>query len=279
MNVQRCRMAQLLCCACAALMGASSAVAIGVAGQRIAAEATVVAVPEPLRGFYQPHVDGVVERTLEPDMVWRDDARTRSRDDWHYLALDAAAGAAAGWPERLEAVRTFPTRQNAARRLLSEHNVKQGGELPWQLTRLADELVDAFRSGDRQTIVRCTGNVIHFAMDAADPFAATCDRRAEAAGNAVLASAEVGDRLFAHQDAAQRIGWELVRRNAERYRSALAPEEVRFELNVDDVPFAVIECMVESFARLEGLCSAEREIMYGPDRHERRGQPGLSGPG
>jgi len=245
---------------CVVLLYTSCARAIGIAGQRIAAEATIAALPDTLRGFYTPHLDAIVERAVEPHAVWRDEERGHAKGDAHHLALDAAA-VGQGWPQRLQAAQAFPSQQAAARKLFSTHNVKPGGELPWHLAKLVDDLARAFREGNTRDIVLLSGHVIHFCVDAADPFAATWDRRAEACGNTVLATVAMGDPLYAHQDAGQRIGWELIRRNADRYRDSLSPGDIRFELGVSDVSFAAIECMVASHSRLEALCAADREIM------------------
>lgn len=238
---------------------AARASAVGVAGQRLAAEATVAALPEPLGAFFAARVEGVIERAIEPDGAWRGEPRTGQREDWHYLALDAAA-AGDSWPERRAAAMAFPAQWTAAQRLFREHGVKHGGRLPWELDGLVGELAEAFARRDEAGVVRAAGYIVHFAGDAGDPFA-TSRRGGCGCGENPAVAAELGDPWFAHRDAAQRIGWELIRRNAQRYREALAPQDVRFELGVDDVPFAVLECMVSSFDQLEALCAADREVL------------------
>ncbi|HRX83488.1 MAG TPA: hypothetical protein P5572_00550 [Phycisphaerae bacterium] len=241
------------------LVPARDARAIGIPAQRIAAEATVAALPEPLHAFFVQRLDGVVERTVEPDSVWPGSARTRQRDDWHFLILDAAAPSG-DWAERLQAARRFPARAREAQQLFREHDVKNGGCLPWELDRLVTELADAFRAQDSHAIVRCTGYVIHFCADAADPFA-TSSHCAHAPATYDGLGAPLGDPWFAHRDAAQRVGWELFRRNAERYSEQLAPQDVRFDLRVENVPFTTVACMLHSFEQLEQMVAADRAAL------------------
>ena len=68
--------------------------AFGMEAQRIVVRRTVEALPDPLRSFLTAHLDGVMERTVEPDGAWRRNPRFRSRKQWHYLELDAAAAGA-----------------------------------------------------------------------------------------------------------------------------------------------------------------------------------------
>jgi hypothetical protein len=238
---------------------AAPASAAGLAAHRIVAQATVEALPAPLNAFYASRVDAVLEYAQEPDAVWRLAPRYAGRECWHYLHLDAAARDDS-LEARLEAARAFPLRQVEARRLFREHGVMQGGELIWRLADLTEELAEAFRRGDHGEILRTSGHLAHFALDAATPFAATRDSQGKALGNPILATAPLGDPLFAHQDVSHRVTWELIRRNAERYRAEIRPEDVRFELQADPAA-AALACLIESLAALEPVCRADREIL------------------
>ncbi len=249
------------CCATMILLAVATPAVwgAGMAGQRVVVDVTLNALPEPLGSFYDARADALSERTLEPGGAWRRDRRLRDRDDWHYLMLDAAAEAST--PEaRLRAALAFPIEQRKARALLRGQQQRRGGSLVWRLDELVAGLATAFAERDHDAIIAHSGYVIHFALDASDPFCATRNRRGAETGNAVFGDVDFGDPFFAHQDVAQRVGWELIRRNAERYRAAIDPASIRFELAVDPAP-AALEWMITSLEGLDALCAADREIL------------------
>jgi len=233
--------------------------AASIPAQRVAARLTVDVLPEPLRGFYAQRIDAVIERAVEPGGAWRRDARKRGRDDWHYAMLDVAAEDTSR-AARLRAVRDFPVRRSDARKLYATHNVKPGGLLPWRLEWSVERLERALETGDEDEVLRATGMVMHFAADASDPFATARDARGRSLGNLIIGEYEFGHADFAHQDAPRRIGWELIRRNAERYRATLDPEQIRFELTIDDIPHEVLAWMVTSYEALDELLAADRDL-------------------
>jgi hypothetical protein len=252
----------LLACFTAAILAQVDAAAgSGPAAQRIVAQSTLEALPAPLHDYFAPFTDGVIERALEPDAVWRQEPRYAVRGTWHYLELDVAADDRSV-EACLRAARAFPVRAADARKLFRDHDIKHGGELIWRLDEEVAKLAEALAHGNRPEAIQYAGYVIHFASDAADPFACTRDRRGEAVGNAIFATASMGDALYAHQDVAQRVGWELVRRNAQRYREGVAPSEQRFELNIDASSVA-LETMIEAYGSLAALCTADRETLAG----------------
>lgn len=244
----------------AAIAAPSPARAVGLEGQRVVARVTLAALPEPLHAVLAAHESAILERCVEPDGPWRRNPRTQDRDDWHFVALDAAA-TSASWEDRLQAARDFPIRRDHARQLFRQRGLKQGGELPWRLAETVDDLKRAFERSAEDDAIRLTGYLIHFCTDLADPFAATRDRRAAESGNAIFGDASWADPQFAHQDAGQRIGWELIRRNAERYREAIDPRSIRFEITVDDVAYAAHAWLLASFERLPQLCQADQAIL------------------
>ena len=231
----------------------------GMEAQRIVARKATEALPDTLRTFFLSRLDGLLERAIEPDGAWREQARFRNRNQWHYLMLDAAA-ADVSHQERMRAALAFPSKRSAARRLFRDHDVKRGGKLVWKLHDLVEQLTAAFESGDQDEIVKIAGYVIHFSADAADPFCATRNRHGQETGNLIFGDFAVGHVLFAHQNVAQRTGWELVRRNAERYRECINATSLRFEVAVD-VPPTILETMVEVLDRLDDFAAADREIL------------------
>lgn len=222
------------------------------------AKAAVQGLPEPVRGYLSARIDGVIERAVEPDGAWRRDSKMKARDEWHYLMLDAAAEEDSP-VARDAAAEAFPSDRPAARRVFRNADVQRGGLLPWELADLADDLAAALKSGDETEIVRLAGYVIHFSADAADPFCATVDCRGERGGGPVFGNVPLGDTMFAHQDAAHRVGWELVRRNALRWAESVkvSPGSARTAEGVEDILAVMIEARRDHAA----LCAADREVL------------------
>ena len=239
--------------------GFGVAIASHIPGQRIVARQTIDLLPAVLQAYYAPDVDAVIEHAIEPDGAWRRQRRTTNRDDWHYLKLDVAATDNRS-ESRIRAARDFPRSRTDAKNVFAAAGIDDGGRLPWSLDRLATRLTRAFRDQDRDQILELTGQVIHFCADAGFAFRCTKDDRGDPARNLVLTVAEMGEPLFAHQNVSYRVGWELIRRNAHRYRTALK-QEAGSAVAVDDVRDACFETMIRSLADLEPICVADAEII------------------
>ncbi len=228
------------------------------ADKRIVARLCIDALPEPLRNFYSLHSDALSERAVEPGGVWLRNPRLARRQSWHYLMLDADADNMTA-DSRIEATGRFPHQWAEARKLFRTHNIKHGGQLPWQLSSLVEELTLAFGKPDTNAIVKLSGYVIHFAADAANPFNTTRDPRGVETGNHDLGHFTMENKLFAHQDVSHRLYWELIRRNTQRYKEAVDPSRIRFDLNVNP-PYLILEAMAESSATLPYLIAADRNV-------------------
>ncbi|MGB2985552.1 MAG: Ada metal-binding domain-containing protein [Phycisphaerae bacterium] len=83
---------------------------------------------------------------------------------------------------RRAAARAFPRDRGGAMKLFTRHGRRNGGLLPWVIRDRYDTLVEAFRSGRGEAIVREAGVVLHLATDAALPFNTTVDRDGAASG-------------------------------------------------------------------------------------------------
>ncbi|GJM26148.1 MAG: hypothetical protein DHS20C16_25630 [Phycisphaerae bacterium] len=220
---------------------------------------TVEALPKPLSEYFEPMKDALAERATEPSGLWKRDSRFKSRAQWQYIYLDAAAQDTSQ-STRLRVAEAFPTDQAIARGLMRKHDVKRGGELPWALESLTQELVHAFETRNRDEIVKHTAHVIALSTFAADPFRVSRNCRGEETGNVTFGLKEMGDPLFAHQDVAQRYGWELMRRYQHRYQSEIKVSEFQYPLG-HDVLAIVFETMLASLDDLDDFCDADRRIL------------------
>jgi hypothetical protein len=233
--------------------------ASGFAAQRIVAAKTVEALPEPLAGYFTSMQDVLLERAVEPSGLWLRDPRFKSRGQWCYVYLDADAESAAQ-SSRTKAAEAFPTQQVAALDLMRKLNVKRGGELPWALEKLTTELSSAFKSRDRDDIAMHAGHVIALCTFAADPFHVTRNRYGEESGNVSFGRKEMGDPFFAHQDVAQRCGWELVRRYENRYRSKIDVSQFNYPLG-QDASQMIFKTLLASLDDRDDFCEADRSIL------------------
>ncbi len=227
---------------------------------RIIAEKTIQTLPQPLKDFFSAKREALIERAIEPGAVWPGIPHYSVRKSWHYLMIDAAAAIDPTGQERINAALAFPAQQQEAKRLFRDQDIRRGGSLLWHLPPMVDQLTTAFNEGDHDTIVKHAGYLIHFCSDAANPFNVTRNRRGTETGNLDFGNVPIGDPIFAHQDVAHRIGWELIRRNGHRYAERIEPQKIRFELTTN-VPAFIMENMIDSLDGLAVLCKADNKIM------------------
>ena len=227
---------------------------------RIIAEKTIETLPQPLKDFFSANRESLIERAIEPGGVWPSIPHYNVRKSWHYVMIDAGAGVDPTGQERIAAALAFPVQLHEARRLFRDHDIRRGGTLLWHLPPMVDQLTTTFSEGDRDGIVKYAGYIIHFCGDAANPFNVTRNRRGAETGNVDFGDVPVGDPLFAHQDVAHRIGWELIRRNSHRYSEQIEPQKIRFELTTD-IPAFLMENMIDSLDDLAVLCKADNKII------------------
>jgi len=254
-----CRCIVTTCVLVGALADVESAQGSHVPGQRVVARVTAESLPDPLNRYFSQRKDGLIERALEPDAVWPQERRYRAREQWHFLMIDAAADDDS-IDARLAAARNFPSDRRDAKRLLRDRGAGRGGSLIWELADLTEQLSEAFADRDEARILQYAGYVIHFSTDAADPFCCTRDPQGMESGNLVLTSALPGEALFADQDVGHRIGWELIRRNAQRYTEALQASRRR-ALSIEAPAENVLGVMQSSLGDLKPLCEADAGLL------------------
>ncbi len=231
----------------------------GFAAQRVVVGKTIEALPEPLSDYFATMRDALLERAVEPGGLWQREPKYKNRDQWTYVYLDAASDSIEQ-TARVEAAEVFPIDQVKARGLMRKHKIKRGGELPWALQNLTADLAGAFESGDRESVAIHTGHLIGLCAYAADPFRVTRNRTGDETGNAQFGLAEMGDPLYAHQNASQRFGWELVRRYQHRYQGMIDVGQFRYPLG-QDAGQLIFKTMLLSLDDLGILCDADQKIL------------------
>ncbi len=148
----------------------------------ITVAAAVPVLPQPLRDFFRAHLDGLVQNATAGLASASAPGPFPGEMTWHYVGLDIAAGETDP-SKRAAAARTFPRDRTAATTLFKRRRCSDGGSLPWVIQERYKTLVETFRTGDAQGIVRDAGVLLHFATDAALPFNTTTDRDGTGTGH------------------------------------------------------------------------------------------------
>lgn len=128
-------------------------------------------LPEPLKAFYAPHKEFVVEHSVDPDL-WRvADLRTAlgPEDPNHFLDIDAL--------DEPAPFTGIPRDWNAYLARYGEARVNQAGRLPWRMVDVFDRLVAAFKEVGTGTRPYAADNarylsavIAHYVEDSFQPF-------------------------------------------------------------------------------------------------------------
>jgi hypothetical protein len=127
---------------------------------RLAAEALP---PSPLKATLL-HNEGALEtHAVEPDTVLKKEyGKAEARR--HYI--DSECFGADPWP-------ALNPDYNKMRRRFTDRTLQRAGSLPWTIEAVADELQNAWRRGDCETVVRLSGYLAHYVGDASQPLHST----------------------------------------------------------------------------------------------------------
>jgi len=231
----------------------------GRSGREISVRATVEVLPADIRSLFLRQQDELLERAVEPEFVWPKEPPTSDRAGWHYVELDVAAEGESS-DARVAAAEQFPRHKTALRRFFNRHGGKPTGVLPWTLIEHYDALVEAFAEGTQDDVIRLSGYVIHFAGDAASPFAVSRFATTSYAGPLADVNVSLGDRSYAHRSAGHRLFGELVRRNRVRYGKLIDLAAVDYD-PVEDPRQRVFAVVTESLQLLDAAIRAEQSCV------------------
>lgn len=153
----------------------------------IAVAAAVPVLPDPLQAFFETQIQALRQAAAPGARVASGSKFTADDEQWHYVLLDIAAGAADRSEPRPEgsgpilfergvAARLFPREHDKALALYKSHGLREGGILPWVVQEKYEAAVRAFRGGEAEKIAAEAGVLLHFSVDAAMPFNTTSDR-------------------------------------------------------------------------------------------------------
>ncbi len=232
----------------------------GLDAQRIVARKSVELLPKALSPLFQNRIADLQERTVEPDTAWKHDKNKRGRALWHRVAMDVAAKEQTR-DARMAAALNFPNRRSAAKRLYGKQSIRGGnGTLLWVVEDQYKELVDGFAAGTQDEIIRLTGALIHFATDAAFPFAATANYDGKLTGNLHLGRLRMGHPHYAHRDVAARFSAELIRRNRSRYAELITIDLSEYD-PVNEPIIRTRAVLMAALADLDIVTSADADVV------------------
>lgn len=150
------------------LVALAPALAWGQKGHRLAAEASLGALPPELRAWYAGREAEYGDAALEPD---RRKAGDRKEGPRHYLNPEAYGG-----------MDRVPRDPEQALDLVGPRAFAKGGQLPWAIQDRYRALVAAFRSGDAARIASDSGWLCHYAADAQVPLHTSRDHNGKETG-------------------------------------------------------------------------------------------------
>jgi len=235
----------------AAVVGvtAASLQAWGLDVHRVLTRRAMLGLPEPIRPFFEPHVDFIAEHSVDPDL-WRVVGLESARGDEpanHFLDLD-------GLDEPPPFTRVPRTWDAYVSRYGAE-SANRMGRLPWRVTDVYRQLVDTFRDVGSNAHPYAADNaryltavLAHYVEDAHVPFHAVVNYDGQLTGQRGIHS---------------RFETELVRRRLPSYR--LAPVEID---EVPDVTAFVFDRLVEGQALVERILEADRRARGSRDRYD-----------
>lgn len=131
----------------------------------------VALLPEPLRDFYQAHVDYVVEHSTDPDMrrgEWKNEG------DYHYMDMDDYGS----FPNF-----EVPLTYEEAVKKYGEENVVRDGMVAWRVGADVDSLSAAMKAHDVPLILHLSADLSHYVADMHVPLHATRNYNGQYTGN------------------------------------------------------------------------------------------------
>ncbi len=221
--------------------------------------AAVPVLPAPLRTLFQARIE-LMRRTAVTGGTDRAGSKADGTEsERHRVMLDIAADAETPSARRA-AARTFPHDLDSAKGIFQRHGVI-GGTLPWTLHARYGALLEAFRRGNVEAIVREAGAVAHFATDACLPFNTTVARDGvDARGHTPAGKRAASNEL--HRTARGRLHLGLLRwaRTRLDYEVRVSPE--RFSELSDPVE-AIFAVLLDAHASIPSLLTIDVEAMSG----------------
>ncbi len=225
----------------------------------IAIRVAVPILPSPLQEFFTEHLDQVQQDATAGLRDVSEAEPLPGTPDSHYIALDVGVENADA-AVRQAAVHQFPRIRSAAKKHFNRHGQRVGGQLPWTIGDRYDALVEAFRGGDGGAVLRESGALLHFAIDAASPFNTTVNRDGAMTDHVRWSAAAATRVSRSYCTVRHRFQVGLVRRLRTRleYEARVLPD--RFAPVTTPVD-AAFDTLIDAHGNLDALLTIDREVM------------------
>ena len=239
-----------------------SAFAWGSEGHRLITAKALEVLPPDLASFYSPHLTQLKGLCVEPDELWKDPAQWKGhpewkdRSNWHFLDMDHFhfQYPFTEFPRGRAEADSLYARADS---LYDGHG--NAGYLPWTIQDYYRALVNAWRVGDAEGVIRNSGLLSHFAGDASMPLHLTRNYKGQYTGNIVYRLAR-GSPASADRSIHERFEIALVEKNLARYEKAVRPSGAD-RRRYDDILSETFAFIVGSYFHQDKITSADKIIM------------------
>jgi len=218
----------------AASTGAVSA--WGFVAHRIVTENAVAVLPPGLAPYYADAASRLSDASIEPDTILRKrDGDLEGRR--HFIDLD-----------RLDRppFDRIPRDEKKARARYGDRRLDRAGLLPWRVSRVREDLRDAFRAGDVARVLTLSGWLSHYVADACQPLHTTSNYDGQKTGNKGLHAAFETD---------------MIDRRKAAYRVETAPDAPPDFRAIPDPQRLIFDVIVESNRSVAALLRADTRAM------------------
>jgi hypothetical protein len=130
----------------------------------------VFTLPDPLKGFYEKHIDSISERAIVPDLRRNSDKNEASR---HYIDADYYGK---------QPFQSLPQHWADAVKKYTADTLKKYGINPWYVNQMKDRLTAAFKAHNIDSIVFLSADLGHYVGDAHVPLHASMNYDGQLSG-------------------------------------------------------------------------------------------------
>ncbi|RYY98280.1 MAG: hypothetical protein EOO11_08510 [Chitinophagaceae bacterium] len=125
---------------------------------RTTTQLAVYQLPVPMQSFFHENMDYLVRYSVRPDQRRNGDPTEGSK---HYIDLEAF--------EKNEGGKLLPEQWSDAIKMFPEDSLKKYGHVPYWVVTMKERLTEAFRSGNRDSILFYAADLAHYIEDAHVP--------------------------------------------------------------------------------------------------------------
>ena len=213
------------------LIGIVSITSWGFLAHKSLQQVSIYFLPDDLGVFFYQHQDYLVKHSVRPDLRRNED---KSEDPKHYLDMDAALFGK-------DYLTSIPHNYQKAVAKYSLDSLKEQGLVPWEVTKVYQKLVRAFKEEKRDSVMFYAADLGHYVSDAHVPLHTTVNHDGQLTGQKGM-----------------HVLWEsLVPENDIQGYQLYDEHTIQYIKNPQDFIFEVLK---ESHAMLPEMFQVEKEV-------------------